>query len=539
MGSKLSKRLSSYAGVSALALTLGLVVVAVPGQAEAAPSVAKLEEQIQQLQAELEELKAAQSAQMTAAQQAQQEEIDQIVANEVKASKKLSTVAPAKGASVVTYDKKKGLKLGALTVKIGGFLAAEAVVRDKNETSDIGSTFGGSVPFRNSPNYHQSEYRGTARQSRLSLMLSGDPDKNTHLTGYYEGDFLGAASSANSKESNSYTPRIRQVWAAYERSDLGFHLYAGQTWTLATLEKKGMLPLDENAPLTIDASYVPGFTYLRNPEFRVVKDFGKKYWLGAALDNPQTIAGGTAPAAVENLANAGNFGFAPAATGVTYTNNVAPDITIKGAADTKFGHFEVFGLGRFFEDRTTYPVAASHQNYVTMGGGFGAGAIVPVIPKKLDVQLSGLWGYGTGRYGSTQLPDVTYHPDGSLVPLENVQALLGLIGHVTPLLDVYGYVGMEQVHGAGVAGSGYGSGLGGSTAGCYVEGGACAQNYHRISQGTIGEWWKVYKGPAGTLQWGLQYELTRFDAYRGTGSLSNPHTMSNQVYASFRYYPFQ
>ena len=541
---KLCSRVGSL-GVSTLAITL-VLSLSVPGKAHAAPSVAKLEEQIQALQEELNELKASQTTQATAEQQAQQAEIDQLVANQVNVSKKLSTVAPAKGSSVVTYNKKKGFKLGnGLTLKVDGFLAAESVFRDKNEVGDVGSSFSGSVvPFRNSANYHQSELRATARQSRLSLMLSGDPDKSTHMAGYFEGDFLGAAVSANSKESNSYTPRIRQVWAGYERFDYGFHMYAGQTWTLATLEKKGMLPLDENTPLTIDASYVPGFTYLRNPELRFVKDFGQKYWVGFALDNPQTIIGGTAPATVENATNFGNgFGLQGSSL-ISYSNNIAPDMTLKGAVDTSFGHYELFGITRVFEDRTTYPTATAHQNDVVIGGGVGAAALIPVIPKKLDVQLSGMWGEGTGRYGSTQLPDVAYEPDGSFKPVRNIQALLGLVGHVTPMLDVYGYVGMEQDASTSTSSTtGYGAGVAGATtaAGCYTEGGACTINLRRVEQATVGNWWKIYSGPAGTMQWGLQYSATRFDAFGGAGATSTvqPHTIENQVYASLRYYPFK
>jgi hypothetical protein len=519
-----------------------------PTPAQAAPSNAKLEMQIQELESEIAELKAERTAPVAVVQQQQQQqqsEIDEIVANQVTVSKKLTAVAPPKGGNLVSYDKKKGFKVGGLTLKIGGFVAAETALRDKNETGDIGSSFSSSVvPFRNSANYHQSELRATGRQSRLSIMISGAPDRNTSIKGYYEGDFLGAAVSANSKESNSYTPRIRQVWASYERSDLGLHVFAGQTWTLATLEKKGMLPLDEMTPLTIDASYVPGFSYLRNPELRFVKDWDKKYWLGLALDNPQTIIGGTAPATVENATNFGNgFGLQGSSL-ISYSNNIAPDITLKGAADTAFGHYEVFGITRFFEDRTTYPTATAHQNDVVVGGGIGAAALVPVIPKKLDLQLSGMWGEGTGRYGSTQLPDVTYEPDGSFKPIINIQALFGVIGHVTSMLDVYGYAGVEQDQSTGTGGTnGYGSGVSGATtaSGCLVEGGACTINFHRIEQGTVGDWWKIYSGPAGTMQWGLQYSATRFDAFRGAGITStiNPHTIENQVYASLRYYPFQ
>jgi len=36
------------------------------------------------------------------------------------------------------------------------------------------------------------------------LLATSDVDPTTHLGAYYEMDFLGAAGSANAKESNSY-----------------------------------------------------------------------------------------------------------------------------------------------------------------------------------------------------------------------------------------------------------------------------------------------------------------------------------------------
>jgi hypothetical protein len=52
-----------------------------------------------------------------------------------------------------------------------------------------------------------------------------------------------------------------------------------------------------------------------------------------------------------------------------------------------------------------------------------------VIPKFLDLQGSVLTGQGLGRYGSSQLADVTIGPDGTLKPLTTMQILLGLVAH--------------------------------------------------------------------------------------------------------------
>jgi hypothetical protein len=48
----------------------------------------------------------------------------------------------------------------------GGFLAAEAVYRQHNTVSDIGTPFAG-IPYPFSPQYKEPEFRGTARQSRI------------------------------------------------------------------------------------------------------------------------------------------------------------------------------------------------------------------------------------------------------------------------------------------------------------------------------------------------------------------------------------
>ncbi len=42
------------------------------------------------------------------------------------------------------------------------------------------------------------------------------------MEGYFEMDFLGAAPTANSNESNSYNLRMRNVYGTYYRQDDGF-----------------------------------------------------------------------------------------------------------------------------------------------------------------------------------------------------------------------------------------------------------------------------------------------------------------------------
>jgi hypothetical protein len=139
-----------------------------------------------------------------------------------------------------------------LTITPGGFFALEGLYRDHNLESDIDTPFN-SIPFANNKVGHTNEARLSERQSRLSLLVEGKVDPVTSLSGYGEFDFLGAAQTANSNESNSFNPRVRHLYATIDRSDWGVHVLAGQTWSLATLSSQGMVPRKEQIPLVIDA----------------------------------------------------------------------------------------------------------------------------------------------------------------------------------------------------------------------------------------------------------------------------------------------
>ena len=433
-------------------------------------------------------------------------------------------------------------KIGAATVSLGGFVALESVTRSRNESADIGSTFVG-IPEPQSPAAHEGEFRFSARQSRVSLLVQDDPTPAIHLAGYIEADFLGAAPTANSLESNSYTPRLRQFYTSYDQKDLGLHVLAGQAWSLVTLNKIGITPGQENIPLTIDAQYVPGFTWARQAQIRVAKDFfDRRFWLGASLESPQTNyyvgPNGAAPG-VGTVSNTFPGG-AEFYSGNTYSDEIAPDVVVKAAADPGWGHFEAYGIARFPHNRVS--VLGGGHNNTSLAGGGGGGMILPLVPGVLDFQASGLAGYGIGRYGSGQLPDATISASGAPAPLPEFQLLVGLVGHPASNIDLYGYAGTEQAgHSAFTSGSkgyGYGSSLY-SNAGCSIELSAlpCVANTSSIVQGTVGGWWRVYRGSFGTIQAGLQYSYTKRNIFNGVGGSTG--TDDNMVLTSLRFAPFQ
>ena len=97
------------------------------------------------------------------------------------------------------------------------------------------------------------------------------------LTGYYEVDWLGTGITSNNNQSNSYMLRQRQLWADAKLNN-GWDFSGGQGWSLATETTQGLTRGTEILPATIDAQYTAGFVWTRQYSFRVIKDFGKKFF---------------------------------------------------------------------------------------------------------------------------------------------------------------------------------------------------------------------------------------------------------------------
>ncbi len=423
------------------------------------------------------------------------------------------------------------------------FLEGVSIFRTRNETADVLSNFNTLIPMPNNPNYRLSEFRESAHTSRFALLAQGSVDEDTKLAGYFETDFQSAGTTSNSGEVNGYTLRLRQAYATLDKKDWGTSILGGQAWSLLTLFNSDMTPRREQIPLTIDASYVPGFTYIRAPLFRVVQHFDERYAAGLSLESPQAIIfnGPNPPVVPTTFNNPGGTGLgSPLATTATFSTDVGPDVVVKLTADPGVGHFEVYGLGRAFRSR------ANFSNHTIIGGGGGAGMILPIVPKLLDVQADFLVGDGIGRYGAAQLPDVAVKPTGVLAPVPEIQALVGLVGHPTDYIDLYTYAGIEQAgrtsFTSGTLPFGYGNPLYNNTA-CLHEAASvaaaatnCAANTSRVWQITGGFWWDVYKGDFGRLRIGGQGSYTERSVFAGIGG--GPNTNVGIFMASLRYYPF-
>jgi outer membrane murein-binding lipoprotein Lpp len=577
------------AGLLLSGTVLASIFVAVPALAQDARTdqlqrqINALQKQLQTLQSQVTETKQQAKAAQESAQTAQQS-VQNIPPSLYNAD------LPMKAASSW---------FGGIHVSLAGsYIAMEGVWRQRNEISSGASDPPFSqLPFENSPLWHEGETRFSAQQSRLAIKASGDIDPAQHLTAYWENDWLGAAGTANLRESNSYNLRMRQAWLFYDNDNWHSHFLAGQAWSMLTANKVGILPGTENAPLTIDAQYVVGFNWARQPQVRFVQDWNKWAWFGVSVEASQTAfasnGNGVAGAAAFSAANgtvvppglAVNPGNTCNAGGLLNnltqcSNNVFPDVIEKVALDPGWGHYEGVGIQRWFTDEVALtgapflPAGATSPGFATktnFGWGAGGSVLLPVIPTFLDLQGSVLTGQGLGRYGSSQLADVTIGPDGTVKPLQTTQILLGFVAHPWLAgLDVYGYAGQEQVNNnfwsitTGKPPTTTNGGWGNPAffnGGCVVENttstfsaafnspltGACTANVKRTQELTAGFWYTVYKGDLGQVRFGAQYEFVKLTAFPGSPLVSaangptpnqglNPN--NNIVFFSLRYYPF-
>lgn len=509
------------------------------------------QDQIRSLQQELDAMKASEAAAKdAAARDAAARENAARDAAELDARKEAERAAPillaqnvptGPAATAQTVPLTNFFTYKGVTITLGGFFAFETVYRSRSELGDIGSSFG-AIPLPNSPFNHLQEFRATARQSRVAFLAQGNPDPTTHLAMYGEFDFLAGPGSANSNESNSYSPRIRHLYGTADWDDLGIHILAGQNWSLLTLNAVGENPRTELPSPAIDAQYTVGFLWTRQPQLRIVKDFNKQLYIGISIENPQTTVNTGLQGAAIVTANHVTFNGPPMAglfsPNTVLSTNHLPDLVGKIAFDPDPAHrfhFELMGLWRDFYDR------ANFTNHDVSAASVGVGTFIKLIPGVFDIQATALYGQGIGRYETSGLSDATLRPDGVLAPLTQHTELLGLTWHATPLWDFYVFGGesvdLKKLYTFNNAPAGYGNPAA-VNIGCLSEiaTGACTANSQSIQQINVGTWDNVYSGTYGQLRLGLQYSYTKRKTFAGVGGAPAPD--ENMFFTSFRYYPF-
>jgi len=440
---------------------------------------------------------------------------------------------------------------GGVSFTFGGWIDLAGIYRSRNLASDTGSVYS-FIPFAQSRSFNTPEARFSARQSRFSVLAEADAGTDIHLAGYGEIDFEGAAQTATSNATNSFNPRMRQASFEIDRTDLGLHFLAGQSWSLNTPSRAGIDPRVADAPGVIDFESVPGFIAARQPGIRVWQDFGPDFKLALSAENAATtFVGGNVPLVgtpavgpqgvlnpnlLVNLTGPGSSFFNSANN---LSLNQVPDVTVKAAWDPRIGpdkfHVEAWALYRDFTDRFNF------ENHDVGNVSFGGHIVLEAIPKTLDLTLSASHG-ALGRYTATPFQDVTLRQDGSMQLLPISALLAGAVWHSTPALDLYAYAGLEKTRATfsnvGTVPFGYGNPLY-NNAGCNIENSpaaTCNGNTSEVRQYTAGFYDTVLQGSYGAVKVGVQYSYNQRFAFSGVGGA--PKTDDHIVMTQIRYYPF-
>jgi hypothetical protein len=189
-------------------------------------------------------------------------------------------------------------------------------------------------------------------------------------------------------------------------------------------------------------------------------------------------------------------------------------------------HVEAWGLYRQFFDRFNF----ANHTYDT--GSFGGHISAEVIPQTLELQVYGAHG-ALGRFTAAPCPDATLAQDGTILPLSVTSALVGVVWHTLPTLDIYSYAGLEKVdaafRNAGTVPFGYGNPLDNNT-GCNIENSpaaTCNGNTSEVRQYTVGFYDTIMRGSYGTVKAGVQYSYNQRFAFAGVGGA--PKTDDNIV----------
>ena len=398
------------------------------------------------------------------------------------------------------------LHFKGVTLTPYGFFNGEAMYRT-HATGGEEATPWSSLPYEHADSYGVSETMISGRQSRVGFISEGKVSWGT-LRANFEGDFLGVGTTSNDNQSTSYIFRQR-IASAEAETNSHWTFSGGQGWSLVTEDKVGITTAAANKalPSMIDPNYVAGLAWARKGYFRVTKAFSKAS-IAVSAENPQllytaTLAGNTPYAVVgsaglsASLLNQTISACSPSTSIVNYTNqkqtdsagntvniavpvyktvnscanlanisfNRAPDMLAKLAIDPGFGHFEIFGIARFFHEMV-YPgettngnlygglkdivtglavapaltTDGSYSNSTVFGGG-GGSMRLPFAANKFVFGAKGLFGPGVGHFGASTLSDATSNSSGELVPIHNLSGLLTAEINPTSRLQLYFYYG--------------------------------------------------------------------------------------------------
>lgn len=314
---------------------------------------------------------------------------------ELAASVSAIHVAPAAAlaATAPVAAPAEGFKVGATTVKLGGFLKTTVDFTRWNNgdvaTGNLGRDFylPQSTPIGGVRESVDNDYN--AKQTRL--WMTTETAVNGHvLKGYVEGDFqTSPGTQGNERTTNGYNFALRRAYLQYDK------LTVGEDWT--TFQNVAMLPES-----TDFIGPTEGIVFARQPLVRYSYPISKTTTLHVAVENPETASANLgSPTLIEN------------------DDDSIPDFVVRLNHGFAAGEVSVAGVVR--------QLSVDNGAIDDTSSGYGlsvAGKINLDKAKRYEWKFMATYGSGIGRYvGLNFAPDAVFVP--ATGQLKNVDILGG------------------------------------------------------------------------------------------------------------------
>lgn len=359
-----------------IGVLLGASALAMPHLASAQTArESQLEARLLKLEAEMQQLR----ADLAAARDNQAQTAANVQATAQAAQAKSEETA-TKLAALEKKPQADGMKSGASTIKIGGYLKllASSTHYDEGEvaTNSLGRDFylPQTIPTGTGPASHVTDF--TAKQSRFWLNFGTDVAGHT-VKGYVETDFQTSPGTQGSQRTtNGYNLALRRAYLQFDKFTFG------QDWT--TFQYTGALP--ESTDYVGGAE---GTVFVRQPLVRYSAALSKETTLHLGVENAES---GTAAVGAPTLVENGD--------------DRMPDFTARLAHTGKRMELSLGGLVR--------QVRVENAGVAASTGGYGVslgGKLFLNEAKTGDVRFMATYGKNIGRYvGLNFAPDAVYDP---------------------------------------------------------------------------------------------------------------------------------
>jgi hypothetical protein len=307
-------------------------------------------------------------------------------------------VLPPPPELVGSYRGELYFRIGDVTLIPNGWMDFTGYFRSTNVGSGLGTNFQ-SIPYNNTVQGGQSEFRLTAQASRIGLRVDEivGPLK---AYGYVEADFNGYLPSNAYVSTNSDTLRMRVYYlnVAHDK----WEVLAGQGWSLITPTRKALSPFlaDLFNTFHLDTSYQAGLIYARQPQLRFVYHPTESTALGLSIEEPEQYSGSAVT--FPTLFSSTETDAGSSSGGGTSTPNIHPDVIAKATIDRYvhglYWHAGVAGL--LTPTRVYTPSSITKADSVTdirEGGGAAVDFNLELL-RGFHLIGVGYWSDGGGRY---------------------------------------------------------------------------------------------------------------------------------------------